>query len=166
MGQAYTQPEVAIKGAVSELEGANSVSEWEPGKDLVSGLAKVLPWLAKLGNAPRIDLASEGSALAMLKGLAMGISTNLQGATTGTQEPPRATATTSHKPKSSIALPAVVGATTSTSPLEKQGPLSSPLGTWFPPVFGLLVIPLGIGRGRSSTCIAVGVRTQVSGFFG
>ncbi|KAJ1197583.1 hypothetical protein NDU88_001440 [Pleurodeles waltl] len=123
MGQADTQPEVAITGAVAgtTLEGAVSVSEREPGGDLVSGLAKVLPWLAKLGNAPQIDLASEGSALATLKGLAMGIGANLQGATTGTQEPPRATATTSHEPTSSIALPAVVGTTTSTSPPAKQG---------------------------------------------
>ncbi|KAJ1206898.1 hypothetical protein NDU88_002291 [Pleurodeles waltl] len=123
MGQADTQPEVAITRAVAgtPLGGAVSVSEREPGGDLVSGLAKLLPWLAKLGNAPQIDLASEGSALATLKGLAMGVGANLQGATTGTQEPPRATATTSHEPTSSIALPAVVGTTTSTSPPEKQG---------------------------------------------
>ncbi|KAJ1188687.1 hypothetical protein NDU88_005446 [Pleurodeles waltl] len=84
MGQGDTQPEVAIMGAVSgtTLEGANSVSEREPGGDLVSGLAKVLPWLVKLGNAPQMDLASEGSALTTLKGLAMDISANLQGATT------------------------------------------------------------------------------------
>ncbi|KAJ1106402.1 hypothetical protein NDU88_003803 [Pleurodeles waltl] len=121
MGQADTPPEVAIRGAVAgtTLEGTNSVSERESGGDLVSGLAKVLPWLAKLGNAPQIDLASEGLALGTLKGLTMGISANLHGATTGTQEPPRATATSSHKPTSSIALPAVVGATTSTSPPEK-----------------------------------------------
>ncbi|KAJ1084497.1 hypothetical protein NDU88_004644 [Pleurodeles waltl] len=123
MGQADTQPEVAITGAVAgkTLGGAVSVSEHEPGGDLVSGLAKVLPWLAKLGNAPQIDLASEGSALATLMGLGMGVGANLQGATTGTQEPPKATATTSHEPTSSIALPAVVGTTTSTSPPEKQG---------------------------------------------
>ncbi|KAJ1123299.1 hypothetical protein NDU88_001770 [Pleurodeles waltl] len=102
MGQADSQPEVAIMGAVSgtTLEGANSVSKREPGGDLVSGLAKVPPWLAKLGNAPQMDLASEGSALATLKGLAMGISANLQGATTGTHEPPRATAITLHEPTS------------------------------------------------------------------
>ncbi|KAJ1131368.1 hypothetical protein NDU88_009705 [Pleurodeles waltl] len=122
MGQADMQPEVVITGAVAgtTLGGAVSVSEREPGGDLVSGLAKVLPWLAKLGNAPQIDLASEGSALATLKGLAMGVGANLQGATTGTQEPPRATATTSHEPTSSIALPAVVATSTSTSPSEKQ----------------------------------------------
>ncbi|KAJ1190243.1 hypothetical protein NDU88_006981 [Pleurodeles waltl] len=100
MGQADTQSEIAINEALpgSTLEGAKSVSGWEPGGYLVSGLGKVLPWLGKLGNSPQMDLAREGSALATLKGLAVGISSNLLGATAGTHKPPRATATISHEP--------------------------------------------------------------------
>ncbi|KAJ1173252.1 hypothetical protein NDU88_005090 [Pleurodeles waltl] len=67
-GQEDTQLAVAIIGTGLNLGRNQFCKRAGPWGDLVSSLAKVLPWLARLGNAPQMDLASEGSALATLGG--------------------------------------------------------------------------------------------------